>query len=490
MELLYIVYCGAMGVVGIHSLLFFYHLFLSPLRHFPGPKRDALSQLVWVYYLVQGNSCKYIARLHEKYGEVVRTASNEISFTTATAWQEIYGKKAKWQDIYEKNEILYVFGPQPVLNIFFCASREHARIRKHIAPAFSGKALSQQEVLIRDSIHQLIQALRTRSGNASFPDENGVVNMSAWTTFQVTDVLTSMAFGKSWGTLESGEYPQFIVDLYGTLKDSTKVRAAHRLKPYHHVIKRLVSNDLGRAFMEYFESAQKALDKRLVVNDSQRKDFVTYVTDGLTPEELFENLNMLVVAGLDSTATILNAAIYYITHDLSSYQKLAEEIRSAFRTEKDITITGVSGLRYLKAVLDETMRLHPSVPVGLPRLVPKGGRFIDGHWVPGGTWVSVTQYAAYRSSRYFSKPHEFIPDRWMDESNYAGDNRFVFHPFSIGTRSCIGKTFAYANMRLVLAFLLWNFDLKFQPGNDDPDSLKEYGLWEHRPMYVQVQERQ
>ncbi|KAJ6027184.1 uncharacterized protein N7446_004215 [Penicillium canescens] len=455
MELLHIVSCGAMGVVGIHSLLFFYHLFLSPLRHFPGPKRDALSQLVWVYYLVQGNSCKYIARLHEKYGEVVRTASNEISFTTATAWQEIYGNKAKWQDIYEKNEALYVFGPQPVLNIFFCASREHARIRKHIAPAFSGKALSQQEVLIRESIHQLIQALRTRSGNTSFPDENGVVNMSAWTTFQVTDVLTSMAFGKSWGTLESGEYPQFIVDLYGTLKDSAKIRAAHRLKPYHHVIERLVSNDLGRAFMEYFESAQKALDTRLVVNDTQRKDFVTYVTDGLTREELFENLNMLVVAGLDSTATILNAAIYYITHDLSSYQKLAEEIRSAFRTEKDITITGVSGLRYLKA-----------------------------------TWVSVTQYAAYRSPRYFSNPHEFIPDRWMDESKYAGDNHFVFHPFSIGTRSCIGKTFAYANMRLALAFLIWNFDLKFQPGNDDPDSLKEYGLWEHRPMYVQVQERQ
>lgn len=52
------------------------------------------------------------------------------------------------------------------------------------------------------------------------------------------------------------------------------------------------------------------------------------------------------------------------------------------------------------------------------------------------------------------------------------------------------SSFAYANMRLALAFLLWNFDLKSQPGNDNPDSLKEYGLWEHRPMYVQVQERQ
>ncbi|KAJ5245793.1 hypothetical protein N7468_000776 [Penicillium chermesinum] len=475
--------------VAVHAALFLYHLFINPLRHFPGPKCDALSQLIGSYHLVKGDSCKYIAKLHEQYGDAVRTASNELSFTTPTAWQEIYGVKTDWDDVYEKNPILYVLGPQPVSNIFFCPGREHARIRKHIMPAFSGRALHEQESLMRRTLDQLIDALRNRSGKANFPNQDGVVNMAAWSVFQVTDVLTLLALGQSWDTLKTGEYPGFITDLYGTLKDSTKVRAAHRLKPYHLIIKRFVSNDFGTAFLEYFTQAQSAVTNRRAEKASDKKDFIQYVAPGLTDEEMFENLNMLVVAGLDSTAAILSAAIFYITQNPDSYDKLVHEIQSTFKSDEEITIASVSGLRYLKAVIDETMRLHPSVPVGLPRLVPKGGRFIDGYWVPEGTWVSVAQYSAYRSPKYFAKPHQFIPERWTDTTTYATDNHFVFRPFSTGARGCIGKTFAYANIRMALALLLWNFDLKAQPGNIDPDSLKEYGLWEHHPVFVQVKER-
>lgn len=475
--------------IAIHVVLFLYHLLISPLRHFPGPKFDALSQFIESYHLVKGDSCKYTAHLHEKYGEAVRTASNEVSFTTSTAWQDIYGVKNDWDNVYEKNPILYVLGPQPVSNIFFCPGTEHARIRNHVAPAFSGRALKEQEPLMRGTLDQFICALRDRSGNANFPNKHGVVNVAAWSIFQVTDLLTLFALGQSWNTLQSGEYPGFITDLYGTLKDSTKVRAAHRLNPYHHIIKRFVSNEFGTAFMEYFGQAQSALAKRRADTDSKKQDFVSYVTEGLTDEEMFENLNMLVVAGLDSTATILTAILYYLTQNPDSYDKLAHEIRTAFQNDQEITIASVSRLKYLKAVIDETMRLHPSVPVGLPRLVPKGGRFIDGYWVPEGTWVSVAQYAAYRSPRYFVKPDQFIPDRWVDNTKYATDNHFVFHPFSMGARGCIGKTFAYANIRMALALLLWNFDLTGQPDNIDPDTLDEYGLWVHHPVYVQVKER-
>ena len=507
-----------------------YHLFISPLRKFPGPKFDSLSQLIGSYHLVKGDSCKYVAKLHEEYGEAVRTASNELSFTTPTAWQEIYGVKTDWDDTYEKNPILYVLGPQPVSNIFFCPSKEHARIRRHIAPAFSGRALHEQESIIRGTLDRLMDALRIRSGEANFPNQDGVVNMAAWSVFQVTDVLTLLALGESWDTLKTGEYPGFINDLYGTLKDSTKVRAAHRLKPYHVIIKRFVSNDFGTAFLEYFTRAQNALTTRRAEKDSEKKDFVQYVTPGLTDDEMFENLNMLVVAGLDSTAAILTSVTHYITQNRDSYEKLVHEIHTAFKSDEEITIASVSGLKYLKAVIDETMRLHPSVPVGLPRLVPKGGRFIDGYWVPEGvscsnnfrSSMSMSTYAHLLIYRLGYLWHNIVPIAPQNTSPspislFPSDGSTVqpmrqttttyFDHFQLGLVDALVKrlyplnvlsfhtitnliqSFAYANIRMALALLLRNFDLTAQPGNIDPDSLNEYGLWEHHPVYVQVKER-
>lgn len=66
---------------------------------------------------------------------------------------------------------------------------------------------------------------------------------------------------------------------------------------------------------------------------------------------------------------------------------------------------------------------------------------------------------------------------------------YSLHVLSFHTITDLISSFAYANMRMALALLLRNFDLTAQPGNIDPDSLNEYGLWEHHPVYVQVKER-
>ncbi|XHG01185.1 hypothetical protein AWENTII_004583 [Aspergillus wentii] len=77
--------------------------------------------------MVKGDSCKYIASLHEKYGEVVRVSPNELSYITTTASKTIFGNKTTEDMAFEKNPAVYIQGSGAAQNILFASTREHPR---------------------------------------------------------------------------------------------------------------------------------------------------------------------------------------------------------------------------------------------------------------------------------------------------------------------------------------------------------------------------
>lgn len=99
-------------------------------------------------------------------------------------------------------------------------------------------------------------------------------------------------------------------------------------------------------------------------------------------DEVLATSNTLIVAGSETTATVLSATLYYLTSHPRVLNKLAEEIRSSFASEQEITILSVQKLQYTLAVLDESMRMYPAVPTGPPRLIAKGGDSILKQFVP------------------------------------------------------------------------------------------------------------
>jgi len=118
-----------------------------------------------------------------------------------------------------------------------------------------------------------------------------------------------------------------------------------------------------------------------------------------------------------------------------------------FSTEEDkFTLEALQKLKYLSAVLDEGFRLYPPVPSPLWRVTPKGGTTVWGGYVPAGTRVAVTAYAASRSPVNFKDPEAFVPERWLageeeeDEAKrYKGDRREAMQGFSVGGRNCLGR---------------------------------------------------
>lgn len=104
----------------------------------------------------------------------------------------------------------------------------------------------------------------------------------------------------------------------------------------------------------------------------------------MTFEELASNSAMLIVAGSETTATLLSAATYYLGTHPKILAKLTDEVQKAFTSEEEIDMLSVQNLPYLLAVLDEASRIYPPVPGASPRKIGEGGDTILGEFFPEG----------------------------------------------------------------------------------------------------------
>lgn len=179
---------------------------------------------------------------------------------------------------------------------------------------------------------------------------------------------------------------------------------------------------------------------------------------------------MIVSIGGETTSTAICALFFYLSRNPEIYKRLANEIRSAFSSDEEIHGgPKLAGCRYLRACIDETLRITPPVSGTLWRELYADERdqplIIDGHVVPSGTQVGVCIYSLHHNEKYFTDPYSFRPERWLvdDEAQIRLQNS-AFCPFSVGPRACAGKAMAYLEFSLVVAKTLWAFDFRLAPG--------------------------
>jgi len=157
---------------------------------------------------------------------------------------------------------------------------------------------------------------------------------------------------------------------------------------------------------------------------------------------------------------------------------VTEEVRSNFASDDEITLTSVGRLAYMLKCLKESLRMYPPVAAGMPRVVPKGGAKIAGTFVPEDTVVACWQLAMNYSPQNFQDPLAFKPERHAEGAGNTRDRLDALQPFSVGPRNCIGRNLAYAEMRLILARILFNFDLELvNPTDNWIERQDVYTLW-------------
>jgi cytochrome P450 len=221
------------------------------------------------------------------------------------------------------------------------------------------------------------------------------------------------------------------------------------------------------------------MERTKIGSDTDRKDFFYYLLNAKDPEtgkgfnndELWGESNLFIIAGSDTTSTALAASFFYLVHNPNALKKASEEVRKTFASFDDIVHgADLSSCTFLRACIDEAMRLSPPVSGALPRRVLQGGFTVDGHFVPEGIDVCVPHYAIHHNPEYFPLPFSYKPERWLkdaapgDMTTHLDAAHSAFCPFSVGPRGCIGKGLAYVELTVTLARVLWQFDVRLAPG--------------------------
>ncbi|OAA77939.1 cytochrome P450 monooxygenase [Akanthomyces lecanii RCEF 1005] len=211
------------------------------------------------------------------------------------------------------------------------------------------------------------------------------------------------------------------------------------------LLKRLLPGGLLSKFAKNKELSIAKVQKRLD-SGSNRPDFIGKITEGsrskrteMTFEELASNASVLIVAGSETSATLLSAAIFFLTRSPKALALLTDEVRHAFGRKDDIGLINTQGLSYMQAVLEEALRMYPPVAGGgSARLVAKGGVQIADYFIPENALVENDMWALHHNPKYFTRPDDFVPERWLGDKAFKDDRLDSVKPFSIGPRNCIG----------------------------------------------------
>ncbi|ETS78441.1 hypothetical protein PFICI_10503 [Pestalotiopsis fici W106-1] len=240
-------------------------------------------------------------------------------------------------------------------------------------------------------------------------------------------------------------------------------------------------------------STKVKIDRRRLIT-TDRSDLIEpllklHESDKLPMPKVISNAGTLLAAGSETTATLLTGVTYLLCKTPEALKKVTQEVRAAYKSEDEITLISVSKLDYMLASLDEAMRLYPPVAMGLPRTIRQGGDQVAGHFLPEGTVAAVYQWAANRSTMNFHNPLAYRPERFLSDrpAGFDRDRREAMQPFSVGPRNCVGKNLAIAEMRQILARILFSFDIELVDPNLDwlhVDYQKSFFLWDKPPMEV------
>lgn len=495
----------------------------NPLAIYPGPFLARHTDLWVAYHAVRGDLSHTLAALHEKHGMLrilqatnsyaptltcqagtfVRFGPNRLSSNSAEALDQIYGFgcntiKAQWYYYFSADP------EHPATNTVIDRD-DHRRKRAVLNKGFTSTSMKHLEPKILNVLHtwmpNLVEAADAEDGWSAPRD------MADWAVYLTNDVMGTLSFSNPFGLSTSDEH-RWILQ---AVPLSTRLRYACCFEPWLLTsgIDRWLYPQLDqwRARIRAFSSAmlQRRVDRQ---DDKTLYDFFRFILDApdaktggpVDARTLASESSLLVNAGGDSTGTAIAATTFFLAHNTRCLDRVKAEIRSEF-TSADEIVPGsrLEECKYLRACIDEAIRLAPPAPAPLMRQVRPGGLETDRRSFPSGVELAVSPYAIHRNKEYYPDPLIYKPERWLADSVGAEavkKAQSAFCPFSIGARQCVGMKLAYLEITLALCSLLWRYDMRLMPGREKQgvDEVGNYriidcfGAEKHGP-WVQFRER-
>jgi len=437
------------------------------LRKFPAPSIAGLSSFWRIFHNIKCQHYLAVHKAHQELGTHVRIAPNHVSILSPQGLSDIYGHgagmlKDSWYD-GGAGEYRHMADAR--------VKSEHQAKRKMLAHIFAQKTIAGLEPIVTDTISVLVAQIDKHASSGKS------LNMRRYLNYFTIDMFAELLYGHTLGCLERGD------DMVDAQTPEGKVYKVHFIKALHDatVINTILGMEAGllplmRKLFAYHPYKKAGADYENIIYHNTKER----IRDTLTENDIFSKLlqdskgeptnitegdilaecSVMMNAGTDTTTAALTNTIYLLYKHPQVLAKLRKELDAAATDNQDVPeYNNVCNLPYLRACIEESLRVRPASSFGLPRVVPSGGRIIAGEFIAEGVTVSVPTYSLLRHAESFENPEQFNPERW-----FSGDkekmNKAHF-PFSVGPRACIGRNIAYFEQILIIATLVRLYDFDF-----------------------------
>lgn len=361
--------------------------------HLPGPLRAKLTSKWLLSKYITGECMNTIHNLHLKYGPIVQTGPNELSFATATARETIYGSNTRSL----KSKVYDTFGPSSLF--MFRDKEQHRERKKRIRHVFAPAVLRDLEQMIQIQISKLLKLLRQ---NQRVPWD--VVKPTHMLTLDIGgEILLGEEFGAQ-DSLEGKETPYFIQ----VMPYVHPMFALNREMPWLVRILKLLplkwARDVTGSIDYVYGYGQRRLNESIerFGRHTHRRDLLAKLISGdpekavlpLPDRDIGYEVGNFIYAATDSTAIVMSYILYELSSHLEWQDSIRRELIEAKIRDEGYSYQALQNLPVLQACVHESMRLHPGIGPGLPRVTPPEGMEIDNIWIPG----NVSSYDAFMSS--------------------------------------------------------------------------------------------
>lgn len=321
----------------------------------------------------------------------MRIAPDELSFTNPEAWPQIYNSRPQLQ------KTKYHFGDADERDMpesmIMATDTEHARLRRLANPAFLNAGILEVEPVLQYYVDLLCTQLTQAC-------TEGSQDLVEWFLWALNDVIGQLALDQEFECLKKRRMHHWPSFLLAGLKNITVFNQLRRYGITMKMVTPLMTKKQLEDKDNFVNGAEIAVRQRLARDkaestgdmerqEKKRQDIVGLMLremkDGnrLTEKEVTSNSVLIIGGGADTTSTCLSAIFYHLCITPRVMKKLQREIRENFASPEEITIKATSNLPYLKATVDEALRIFSVASYITPRITPKGGHLIAGEHVPG-----------------------------------------------------------------------------------------------------------
>jgi cytochrome P450 len=398
---------------------------------------------------------------------------------------------------------------------------DHARKRKILASAYALKNLEGWEHKVADKAERLVRGFDARctmppkkQGRGQIAPEDITVDYRAWTNYFTIDAIADIGLSEKLGFLDAGNdsctaermdgtlytVPSYRECLHATARAQSNLVWGYDWYPFLVELSKIVSTE----FRDYWRLNEGWNDivwhracKRLrrYQAGEELDDFFASLMEDKSGNikmmefgEIVAEVSIMMNAGSDTTALAMNNVMYLLLKNPECLKKLREELDTVLGPEDVVTpYDKIRYLPYLRACLDEALRIYPPTTFGLPRRTPAEGACIRDEHIAGDTTVSISAYVAHRDPAIFPDPERFQPERWLGEKGKELQPYFI--SFSAGARGCIGRNISYLEQSVVLATVVHRYELVLPSVDWEPERWESFNLM-CGPMPVKIWRRE